>query len=426
MTTMKNLVKMMLMSILTVATMMSFTACSSDDEVLNEVNENLQMNKSRHVVSERTVLVYLAGKNNLSKLLQTNMEQMKAGSKHIGNNTLLVFVRRDIQGEKPWLARISNGEVTDSVSLEDMGIDTGNMQACNPELMEQVMRYAFSHYPAKEYGLVLGGHSTGWLIDQEPNITRAFGVDNGDGYANSSKSKRWINVPTIARVLERVPHLKFIFADCCNFMCLETMYELRNVTDYIIGSPAEVPAEGAPYEQLIPALFEKNTFCSSIIDIYYRTQNGELPLSVVKTSAIEQLASATRCALDLVQAKNGNGYADTQGLIHYGYSGSSIQFHQEYNLFYDAGDFFRSQLPESDYQQWKQALDETVIEKRFAKQWKTCMKWSYIYSDFEMTEEKYHGVSMYIPQDPNTEYGKYYAQNNEDVKQLKWYQSVEW
>ena len=423
---MKYLVKMMLMSILTAATMMSFTACSSDDEVLNGVNDNLQLNKGQHAAADRTVLVYLAGKNNLSKLLQTNLEQMKVGSKHIGNNTLLVFVRRDIQGEKPWLARVSNGELTDSVSLDDMGVGTGNMQACNPELMEQVMRYAFSHYPAKEYGLVLGGHSTGWLIDQEPNITRAFGVDNGDGYVYSSKNKRWINVPTMARVLERVPHLKFIFADCCNFMCLETMYELRNVTDYIIGSPAEVPAEGAPYEQLIPALFEKNTFCSSIIDIYYRTQNGELPLSAVKTSAIEQLASATRCALDLVQAKNGNGYADTQGLIHYGYSGSSIQFHQEYNLFYDAGDFFRSQLPESDYQQWKQALDETVIEKRFAKQWKTCMKWSYIYSDFEMTEEKYHGVSMYVPQDPNTEYGKYYAQNNEDVKQLKWYQSVEW
>ena len=194
-----------------------------------------------------------------------------------------------------------------------------------------------------------------------------------------------MNVPTMARVLERVPHLKFIFADCCNFMCLETMYELRNVTDYIIGSPAEIP---------------------------------------VKTSAIDQLANATRYALDMVQAKIGNGYADTQGLIHYGYGGSSIQFHQEYNLFYDAGDFFRSQLSESDYLQWKQALDKTVIEKRFAKQWRTCMTWRYIYSDFEMTEEKYHGVSMYIPQDANTEYGIYYAQNNEDIKQLKWYQSV--
>ena len=425
MTTIKNLVKTMLVSILTAGTMMSFTACSSDNEVLSEVNDNLQLNASRYAPAERTVLVYLAGKNNLSQSLQTNLEQMKSGSRNIiGNNTLLVFVRRDIQGEKPWLARISNGEVTDSVSLDDMGFGKSNMQACNPELMEQVMRYAFSHYPANEYGLVLGGHSTGWLIDEEPGQTRAFGVDNGDGYTYSRKNKRWMNVPTMARVLERVPHLKFIFADCCNFMCLETMYELRNVADYIIGSPAEIPAEGAPYEQIIPALFEKNTFCSSVIGIYYRAQNGELPLSAVKTSAIDQLANATRNALDMVQAKIGNGYADTQGLIHYGYSGSSIQFHQEYNLFYDAGDFFRSQLSENDYLQWKQALDKTVIEKRFAKQWRTCMTWRYIYSDFEMTEEKYHGVSMYIPQDANTEYGIYYAQNNEDIKQLKWYQSV--
>ena len=426
MATKKCWVKTMLMSILTVGTMMSFTACSSDDDMLMTAKSSETMNFNQYAAAERTVLVYLAGKNNLSQLLQTNLEQMKAGSRRIGNNTLLVFVRRDIQGEKPWLARISNGELTDSVSLDDMGIGTSNIQACNPELMEQVLRYAYSHYPASDYGLVLGGHSTGWLIEQEPSNTRAFGVDNGDGYTYSSKNKRWINVPTIARVLERVPHLKFIFADCCNFMCLETMYELRNATDYIIGSPAEIPAEGAPYEQIIPSLFEKNTFYSSIIDIYHRTRNGEVPLSAVKTSAMDQLASATRYALDIVQAKNGNGYADTQGLIHYGYSASSIDFHQEYNLFYDAGDFFRSQLSESDYRLWKQALDEAVVEKRFTKQWRTCMTWRYTYSDFEMTEERYHGVSMYIPQDPNTEYGQYYAQNNEDIKQLKWYQSVGW
>ena len=423
---MKNLVKTMTMSILTIATMISFTACSSDDDLSMTAKSNGASNINKYAPAERTVLVYLAGKNNLSKLLETNLKQMKAGSKRIGSNTLLVFVRRDVQGETPWLARIRNGELTDSVSLDDMGIRTSNMQACNPELMEQVMKYAFNHYPAYEYGLVLGGHSTGWLIGQEPDNTRAFGVDNGDGYTYSSKNKKWINVPTIAQVLEGVPHLKFIFADCCNFMCLETMYELRNATDYIIGSPAEIPGEGAPYEEIVPALFEKNTFCTSILDIYYRTQNGELPLSAVKTSAMDQLASATRNALDIVQANNGNGYADTQGLIHYGYSASSIQFHQEYNLFYDAGDFFRSQLSESDYKLWKQALDKAVIEKRFAEQWRTCMTWRYIYSDFEMTEERYHGVSMYIPQDPNTEYGKYNARNNEDIKQLKWYQSVGW
>ena len=127
MATKKILVKTMLMSILTVGTMMSFTACSSDDAVLDEVNNSMQSKTSRNATAERTVLVYLAGKNNLSESLQTNLEQMKAGSKCIGNNTLLAFVRRDIQGEQPWLARVSNGELTDSVSLDDMGISTSNM-----------------------------------------------------------------------------------------------------------------------------------------------------------------------------------------------------------------------------------------------------------------------------------------------------------
>ena len=197
MVTKKILVKTMLMSILTAGTMMSFTACSSEDDVLMETKGNVSLDTSQYATAERTVLVYLAGKNNLSESLQTNLEQMKAGSKAgskcIGNNTLLAFVRRDIQGEQPWLARVSNGELTDSVSLDDMGISTSNMQACNPELMEQVLQYAFNYYPANEYGLVLGGHSTGWLIEQEPGDTRAFGVDNGDGYTYSSRNRRWIN-----------------------------------------------------------------------------------------------------------------------------------------------------------------------------------------------------------------------------------------
>lgn len=428
MTTKKNLVKLMLMSIVTAGTMMSFTACSSDDEVMNGVQTPSMPISRQTADGNRTVLVYLAGKNDLSDDLQLNLKQMMDGSKRIGDNTLLVFVRRNVEGvaEKPWLARIHDGELKDSVSIDDMGVKASSMHACNPELMEQVLKYAFNRYPSQEYGLVLGGHSTGWLIGEEPSTTRAFGVDQGDGYAYSSTGKRWINVPTMARVLESVPHLKFIFADCCNFMCLETMYELRHVTDYIIGSPAEIPDEGAPYEEILPALFEQTTFHTSIIDMYHKAQNGYLPLSVVKTSAVDQLANATRNALDIIQEKIGDGYADTQGLIHYNYSTTNLDFHHEYNLFYDAGDFFRSQLSEADYRQWKQALDEAVVEKRFAKQWRTYMLWRYIYSDFEMTEEKFHGVSMYIPQESNNKLGIYYAQNNEDIKQLQWYQAVGW
>ena len=124
----------------------------------------------------------------------------------------------------------------------------GLMRASDPVVMEGVIRYAFSHYPATgdNYGLVLWGHSTGWVIEDEVSKARrrAYGVDNG--YSEKyMMDERWINVTTMADILKRLPHLKFIMADCCNFMCLESLYELRDVCDYIIGSPAEIPGCGA-------------------------------------------------------------------------------------------------------------------------------------------------------------------------------------
>ncbi len=419
---MNTLVKLMLMSILT-AGMMTLTACSSDDDVLNEAGCSSGAMMRPAAQTDRTVLVYLAGHNNLSNCLEKNVEQIKKGSKSMSSGTLLVFVRSQKSGKIPWLARIEKGQVKDSLSVKDLGISVNGNYACDPVMMGKVLKYAYSRYPAKEYGLVLGGHSTGWMIEEEPN-TRAFGHDTGSSFSGNAK---WINVPTMVRVLEQVPHLKFIFADCCNFMCLESMYELRNVADYIIGSPAEIPGSGAPYEEVVPDFFKNGTFYTSIINKYDAAQQGHLPLTVVKTSEMEQLASATRTALDIVQNKIGNDYAKTEGLIHYNYSGNNdITFHQEYTVFYDAGDFFLSQLPAQDYRQWKQALDRAVIEKRFAKQWVTCKIWRFFYTDFEMTKEKFHGVSMFVPQNPDGKYGKYYARYNQDIRQLQWYQTVGW
>ena len=69
MTTKKNLVKTMLMSILTAGTMMSFTACSSEEDVLMETKGNVSLDINQYTTVERTVLVYLAGKYGIRKIL---------------------------------------------------------------------------------------------------------------------------------------------------------------------------------------------------------------------------------------------------------------------------------------------------------------------------------------------------------------------
>ena len=399
------------------------TACSSDDDAFEPVQPAPKNSGSRTVAQSRTVLVYMAGRNSLSGVVNKDLNEMKQGSKYLGSNdNLLVFVRRDKTEKLPWLARIKNGVVTDSVSLSDMGITSsdGENRASDPVVMEGVMNYAFSHYPATggNYGLVLWGHGSGWLMDNEVKRvnSRAFGVDKGeDGRA------LWINIPTMTNILKTMPHLKFIMADCCNFMCLEVLYELRNVCDYVIGSPAEIPGQGAPYDEIVPYMFADGCFYTSIIDKYYQSVYGYLPLTAIQTNQMEQLAQATHQAMQAVQNNLNGDYADMTGLIHYYHTDDDSDFHPEYNIFYDAGDFFLAHAPQDAYQQWKQALDKAVVERRNAARWNTDKAWFMKYSDFTVTDAKMHGVSMFVEQNPAK--GNY-ATYNEDIKKMAWWNAI--
>ena len=399
------------------------TACSSNDDDLEPVQPALKKGESRTVAQAKTVLVYMAGRNSLAGMVNKDLNEMKLGSKRLdSNDNLLVFVRRDKTEKMPWLARIKNGVVTDSVSLSDMGITSsdGENRASDPVVMEGVMHYAFSHYPAMDgnYGLVLWGHGSGWLMDNEVKRvnSRAFGVDKGeDGRA------LWMNIPTMANILKTMPHLKFIMADCCNFMCLEVLYELRNVCDYVIGSPAEIPDDGAPYDEIVPDMFADGRFYTSIIDKYYKSVNGYLPLTAVQSSQMEQLAQATHQAMQAVQSNLNGDYADMTGLIHYYHTDDDSDFHPEYNIFYDAGDFFLAHAPQDAYQQWKQSLDQAVVERRNAARWNTDKVWFMKYSDFTVTDAKMHGVSMFVEQNPaKGNYAKY----NEDIKKIAWWNAI--
>ena len=146
-----------------------------------------------------------------------------------------------------------------------------------------------------------------------------------------------------------------------------------------------------------------------------------LPLTVVKTNEMDHLAQVTRQTLQAVKEKTGNGFADMTGLIHYNYTGSNGDFSPDYNIFYDAGDFIRTYAPQDLYLQWRQALDRAIVDRRMATSWKTEKRWDKYYIDFTVTEDKFHGVSMFVSQGPSCgNYGQY----NEDIKQMAWYETV--
>lgn len=380
------------------------SACCKDDE--------------ETIPQTRTVLIYMSAENTLSYDSENDLEEIRKGSQELTNDDyLLVYYDRAKKDELPWLARIVKGQLKDSVSIADMQISEKDEYASNPAVFEKVLSYAYSHYPATAgYGLTFWGHASGWLREDSIARSRGYGVDNGTN-SPSYDSGYWMNIPTLRQALEKQPHLEFILADCCNFMCLETIYELCEVTDYIVGSAAEIPAQGAPYDKVVPEMFKRKDAAKAIMTKYAESYKDYLPLSVAKTVEVDALAEATRTVLKAIYSRLDTEYPDMTGLIHY-YNEYRAQYHPYYNVFYDAGDFVKKYATEAEYKEWKQALDRVISDKIFSKKWDTNKSWYSHYSDFEMTEERYHGVSMYVPQDPDLGYHKRY---NDDLKLFGWY-----
>ena len=108
--------------------------------------------------------LHIATENSLSPYAWYDLEEIKEGSKLLTeNDQLIVWYDRAREGELPWLARIVNGELKDSVSIADMQISDKDEYSSDPHVFEKVLSYAFSHYPATEgYGLGLWSHASGW------------------------------------------------------------------------------------------------------------------------------------------------------------------------------------------------------------------------------------------------------------------------
>lgn len=377
---------------------MLLVACSDKDD------------KESPAPDKRTVIVYISAENNLNSYYESDLTEMTEGSKDMPKNTNLVaFVDGADKTTLPYIISFKNGQRiidTEYQVKEDF-------YASDPQKMYEILSWIMRKYPSESYGLVLWGHASGWIIAQDSvaydnrtlPIKKAYGIDNGNN-SHYGSGKKWMNIPSMADVLERLPmKLSFILADCCNFMGAETVYELRNVADYIIGSPAEIPGEGAPYDKVVPQMFNmSNDFYQGITDAYYSAYNNNVVLSAVKTSAMEQLANATKNIMPELTSKE----PATDSLIYY--YGGAIK------TMFDVKGLVKQNVNESDYNEWLMSLEKAVVYKRIADKWDTM---GFVdFRNFTMSEDLYGGLSMFVPM---SEYDRYGYSWNKDIAQMEWH-----
>ena len=314
--------------------------------------------------SERSVLIYMAANSDLTTkgLFSADFEEMKNGSTTLNDTQNLIVYVNTKGSDQPYLARLKDGQVVDSTPLE------GSVSS-DPATLEEALRYMREKYPAKSYGLVFWGHANGWQIRNDSVVyakTRSYGYDV------STSPTTWMNFPSIARAIKNGMNgekLTYIFGDCCEIGCVEVAYELRNVADYLIASPAEIPGEGAYYADLTDLFDTSSTFYQTIIDkywdfyiktfvgstIYYLYNYGDLagysvPLVAIKTSELENLAAATASLLKTIPDKlQPSGTIDYSKVIYY-------SLNNGLKVNYDMYKTLKENTAAADFNAWYQPL----------------------------------------------------------------------
>lgn len=375
--------------------------------------------------ADRTVIIYISAENSLSSFATSNLNDMAEASRQLNNRQRLVVFFDDRNSSiMPYIAEVKNGEI---VKDEHM-VFSEDFYASDPEKMQEILSYIMEAYPAKSYALDLWGHASGWFVTNDTiavnrNMAkpkhRAYGIDNGKN--TSSNSGMWINIPTMAKVFSSLPHkFKFIFSDCCFFQCVESAYELKDCTEYIIASPSEVPGEGIAYREVIPLLFNTSgDFYKGIVDKWKEyTSNEEegLPISVIKTSEAERFAQATSKIYPELLKHDDFG---NRRLIYYG------RFIDDNNRrargYYDPMNIIYEYAPENPaFAEWKDALKALVPYSVSAERW--IENTGVDFSSFDVNENTFSGISMFIPQPM---YYDLTPSPNETIKDFKWAKAVD-
>ena len=368
---------------------------------------------------EQTLVVYMVGENSLHSDLQVDSLEIAWGLDSISKNARVVVFMDDMKGSRLCVGRKWE-------RLQVIKTYEENLCSTDSQTMANVFDDIFRRYPARHYGLAMCSHGSGWLFDEgqstHSGMRRSFGLDNGN--RNTTNVGRRMPITALAGVLSGCPHFDYILFDACFMQCIEVAYELRHAADYIIASPAEIPATGAPYTKLmrdlcaVPAQPELVT--RGYVD-YYLTGDGSknyggAELSLIRTDRLEQLAQVTAPYLKKLMA--GRKEIPIEGVQSFYPNLSS----DRYTGYIDLKNLFYTHLDLASYASWVRVFDAAVPVQALSPKWYSSYNsWNPTSGSFQTVHDIPHtgGVSVYVPREVDVSKGW-----TMDYHRLQWYQDT--
>lgn len=370
--------------------------------------------------TEHTLICYLSGFS-LNYFYYKNIDMMKAAlrtlsleDKALQDKVRVIYIFQGASQDKAYMYELEFKDGLCESSADP--IATYNLpERIEAEDITYFISEAIRYAPARSYGLILGGHSRGWLPistsgsiaqehpqlqtpktmldnqlwvkDKDALMTRFF----GDPPKATNNYFSCIEIADLARGLEATG-VKFEYSiyDACFMANVETLYELRNTTKYAIGSVSEIMGAGFPYETVIPHLlgtqgksFDLDGVCKAYKEYYAVEYGYSGSVSLIDMSELEALARAFKQvrATGLRDDINARVYQRYDGLYE--------------PLFIDLGEYVKlAATDERAKDDFIAQFDKSVLSRytlsSYYSAWGTSGKYS-------ISDSSYHGLSTSYP-----------------------------
>jgi hypothetical protein len=324
------------------------------------------------------------------------------------------------------LAVHEGADVRRTLDPADMRFLLSEMRAMTPE--------------AVSFGLVLGAHGRGWvpkeysgpMLRKSPS-TPTVSAPAADPFAvlwdhSENPKTRYmghtvtkggvviqdyrVDIAEFAAAMEGM-HWNFMLFDVCLMGNIESLYEMRDIADYFIVSPAEVLIEGFPYTKIVTTLFADGVdwnnssvyadVAHDYVNYYRNSGQPYATISVVDAAQLTGLAEAVRN----IRIGGYNAITDEELDFIQPYESMSV------HTFYDLDEYMRhwAQILPS-YNDFLNQLRRTVVYKESTDNF---------YSDLGYSGSEpishYSGLSAFIDAPATGSLTPYY-------KQTAWYKAV--
>ncbi len=288
-----------------------------------------------------SLLVFINGANNLDEFGPLNVNQMEKIGSTKDMNIVLQWKRANCGtcGDPDWVGtrryfvtKDSNENQVTSQIVQNMGtnIDMGDWR----ELRSFVL-WGQQQYPADRYAVVIWNHGAGWRPtragERRPSVPRSVSIDD----STNNEIQTW-QVPGALSAGQR---LDMVIFDASLMQMMEVAYEMKDITDVIVGSEESPPGEGYVYDRFLADLAANPNmtaaqFGTSIVERTLEAygRNNNLTQSALDTSRLATLASRISSFANTLEAnisgsrdamlfarRNAENYAypDNKDLWHY-------------------------------------------------------------------------------------------------------------